>query len=56
MSLNVVEVEEVAKEVARRDAESALDVREEDDSLVGPLRRELLACRRPPANLRLRPQ
>jgi hypothetical protein len=32
------------------------DVREEDDGLSGPLRRELLAYHRPPADLRLGPQ
>jgi hypothetical protein len=30
-----------------------LDMREEDDGLASPLRRELLACRRPQADLRL---
>jgi hypothetical protein len=54
--LEAVEVEESMQEVARQDAEPALDVREEDDSLTGPLRRELLACRLPPADLRLGPQ
>jgi hypothetical protein len=33
-----------------------LDVHEEDDGLAGPLRRELLARRRPQADLRLGPQ
>jgi hypothetical protein len=53
--LNAVEVEEAAQEVTRRDAEPALDMREEDDGLASPLRRELLARRWPPANLRLGP-
>jgi hypothetical protein len=37
--LDGVEEEEAAKEVARRDAEYALDVCEEDDGLIGPIRR-----------------
>jgi hypothetical protein len=53
--LNAVEVEEAAQQVARRDAEPALNMGEEDDGLAGPLRRELLAWRRPPADLRLGP-
>jgi hypothetical protein len=35
--LDVVEEEEAAEEVARRDAESVLDVCEDDDGLAGPL-------------------
>jgi hypothetical protein len=54
--LDVVEVEESAQEVARRDAEPALDVCEEDDSFASALRRELLARCRPPADPRLGPQ
>jgi hypothetical protein len=54
--LDAVEVEEATQEVARRDAESALDMREEDDGLAGPLRRELLTRRRPTTDLRLGPQ
>jgi hypothetical protein len=51
--LNTVEEEEAVEEVTRRDPESALDVREEDDGLAGPLGRELLTFRWPPADLRL---
>jgi hypothetical protein len=49
------EEEEAADEVARRDSESTLDVREEDDGLAGPLRRELVARDRAPADFRLGP-
>jgi hypothetical protein len=45
--LDPVEVEEAAEEVARRDPEPALDMREEDDGLAGPLSGELLTHRRP---------
>jgi hypothetical protein len=48
-------MEEAAQEVARRDAEPALDMHEEDDGHAGPLCQELLARRRPPADLRLGP-
>jgi hypothetical protein len=51
--LDAVEVKQPAQEVARQDAEPALDVREENDGFAGPLRRELLSCRRPPADLHL---
>jgi hypothetical protein len=54
--LDAVEVEESTQEVTRRDVESTLDVHEEDDSLAGPLCRELLASCRPPTDLRLGPQ
>jgi hypothetical protein len=48
--LDPIEEEEAAEEVTRRESEPALDVREEDGGLVGPLSWELLA-RRPPADL-----
>jgi hypothetical protein len=50
--LDAVEV----KKPACRDAEPALDVREEDDGFASPLRQELLPRRRPPIDLRLGPQ
>jgi hypothetical protein len=54
--LDAVEVEEAMQEVSHRDAETSLDVREEDDGLAGPLYRELLARRPPPPDLELGPQ
>jgi hypothetical protein len=54
--LDAVEVKKPAQEVARRDAESEIDVREEDDGLAGPLRLELLSRRRPQTDLHLGPQ
>jgi hypothetical protein len=54
--LDAVEVEEATQEVARRDVETSLDVREEDNGLADPLIWELLARRQPPADLRLGPQ
>jgi hypothetical protein len=41
--LDAVVVKQPAQEVARRDAEPALDVREANDGLAGPLCRELLS-------------
>jgi hypothetical protein len=49
--LDAVEVEEATQEVTHWDAETALVVREKDNSLAGPLHQELLACRWPPADL-----
>jgi hypothetical protein len=54
--LDAVEVEEAAQEVSQRDAETSLDVREEDDGLSSPLCRELLARRPAPPDLELGPQ
>jgi hypothetical protein len=54
--LGAVEVKQPVQEVARRDAEPTLDVREEDDGLAGPLYRELLSRRQPPTDLRFGPE
>jgi hypothetical protein len=54
--LDPVELQQPTQEVACRDAESALDVRDEDNCLVGALGRECLSLRRSPPDLRLRSQ
>jgi hypothetical protein len=54
--LDLVELQQPAQEVTCGDAESALDVRDEDDRVVGALGRERLSRCRPPRNLRLGPQ
>jgi hypothetical protein len=46
-----VELQQPAQEVARGDAESALDAHDEDDRLIGALGRKRLSCRRPPPDL-----
>jgi hypothetical protein len=51
--LDPEELQQPAQEVARGDAESALDVRDEDDGLAGALGREHLSRSRPPPDLRL---
>jgi hypothetical protein len=54
--LDAVEVQKPTQKIACEDAESALDVREEDDGLAGSLRQECLSRRRPPPDLHLGPQ
>jgi hypothetical protein len=49
--LDAVEVQQSVQEVAHGDAESALDVHEEDDGLAGAPGRERLSRRRPPPDL-----
>jgi hypothetical protein len=49
--LNPVELQQPAQEVACGYAESALDVRDEDDRLAGALGQECLSRRWPPPDL-----
>jgi hypothetical protein len=54
--LSLVELQQPAQEVARRNAESVLNVSDEDDGLAGALGRECLSRSRPPPDLSLGPQ
>jgi hypothetical protein len=54
--LDPVELQQPTQEVSCGDAESTLDVHDEDDRLADALGRERLSRCRSPPDLRLRPQ